>query len=407
MKLFAPLSLIWFLITAVVVGLQHIPMVGLFMMMLAAPFWSVITINLGFVGIAAEALVFRWTPRWWAVLPALWFGGYAVWVVADQVAARRAEAVRPGAVQAIAFDPSRADLVVVGPGARAAAGDLVHAYDLSVVYSVSPGPGSRTPTEQDPTIAHRIAPLEACEDLGRGKIGLAQQDIQREQMFVRGRQNAYCQYTVPETPRRAPIRATVEPDPRYEPQRGVLPLFPMPLMGCALNSNMPRWECDYRFIRVPARNERAGPVELPADRLASRLGLKPRRGVVASPETQGPAAVIAAAVAGSERNLERLISDPTLRFEEPAPLAALEDRPDILGRHADRIVGTLERHWDDPEAASAVMRLTALLSYLSDADLERLAPRLRALHERPTSIPGGSPFLSRLRERLDLRPHPR
>lgn len=404
MKLFAPLSLVWFAVTGLVVLLQQSPQIGVFLMILAAPFWSVLTVNLGFIGIAAEALAFRWVSRWWLVLPALWFGGYAVWFAVDHVALRRADASPPSAAPTIAFDPARADLVLAGPDARGVAADLMHDYDLPVVYSASPGPGSRTLTGEEPMIAHRVAPLEACADLEAGKPGLAQQDIQQEQRFVRGERNAYCQYAAPGTPARASVRVSVEPDVADPRSRGVLPLVPMPMMGCGLNSNMLEWECGYRFIRFPSQVEAAPrPAETPADRLASRLGLKPRRGVSNSVDTKGPATAIAAAVARAERDLERLIADPTTQIEGRSPLAALEDRPDIIRRHADRIVGTLERHGAETEAASAVVKLTHLLSYLPETDLERLEPRLRRVYERPSSAGGTVHFSSRLESRLRLR----
>lgn len=283
MKLFAPLSLIWFAVTGVFVGLQMIPSVGVFLMTLAAPLWSVATVNLAFIGIAAEALLFRRVSRWWLVLPALWFGGYYAWAVVDHVSIRRAEAAGLPTEQRIAFDPTRADLLIAGSDAGRTAAELLHDYDLPLIYSMSPGPGSRTIAGDEPVVAHHIAPPDACGALAPAQTVGGPSTARREQRYLRGAPNAWCQYAVEAAPRRAVVRVQIDPETaelRYRRPRRILPWFPMPTMGCGLDSNLLRWVCGYSFIRAPLRGQSlTGPTE----RLAFRLNLAPRPDVGAPP----------------------------------------------------------------------------------------------------------------------------
>ena len=61
-----------FLFTAAVFLLQLFPLTGMLLMILAAPFWSVITINLGFILVIAD-VVAGTLPRWALALPVIYF----------------------------------------------------------------------------------------------------------------------------------------------------------------------------------------------------------------------------------------------------------------------------------------------------------------------------------------------
>ena len=66
-----------FLLTVIIFALQLFPVTGIYMMFLAAPFWTMILINLGFGLMARDA----WrdpAQRWLMILPLIWFGGYFV-----------------------------------------------------------------------------------------------------------------------------------------------------------------------------------------------------------------------------------------------------------------------------------------------------------------------------------------
>src|SRR4051794_36991553 len=72
-----PLSLAFFVLTAIVYLLQLFPYTGVFLMILAAPLWSVVTINAGFAFLTVETIGGR-VSRLWLAAPILWFGGYFV-----------------------------------------------------------------------------------------------------------------------------------------------------------------------------------------------------------------------------------------------------------------------------------------------------------------------------------------
>jgi hypothetical protein len=85
-----PLSSFLFAATALWVGLQHISALGVFMVFLLAPLWSILLLNAAFVGIGAEAAIGR-VSRLWLALPIAWFGGYLLFAAADH---RALEALR-------------------------------------------------------------------------------------------------------------------------------------------------------------------------------------------------------------------------------------------------------------------------------------------------------------------------
>lgn len=70
-----PVSLGFFVVTAAVFLLQVIPVTGVFLMFALAMFWSIVLINAGMIGMAAEAALGR-VSRWWLLLPLAFYGGY-------------------------------------------------------------------------------------------------------------------------------------------------------------------------------------------------------------------------------------------------------------------------------------------------------------------------------------------
>lgn len=80
-----PMSLGLLLATAVLYGLQAIPLIGIFLMFMLAMFWSVLLVNAAMIGTAVEAVLGR-VSRLWLLLPLAYYGGYAAFVVKDQQA---------------------------------------------------------------------------------------------------------------------------------------------------------------------------------------------------------------------------------------------------------------------------------------------------------------------------------
>lgn len=80
-----PWSLWFFAATLAVYLLQRFPLTGVFLMVVGAAFWSIILVNLGVIGIGAEALTGR-VSRLWLLVPLLYFGGYYWLYSRDQAA---------------------------------------------------------------------------------------------------------------------------------------------------------------------------------------------------------------------------------------------------------------------------------------------------------------------------------
>ena len=152
----------YFLVAALVVFLlQALPVPGVFFMILGGPAWPGVLLNLGFAGVAYEVLA-RGAPRGWLALPALWFGGYALWLGCDwwALARLRREIARANAGVRVQFDRDAHALLVTEDhhkreGAEGTAAWLVERYDVGVAYARY----GAAPT----THAWRLAPAALAE----------------------------------------------------------------------------------------------------------------------------------------------------------------------------------------------------------------------------------------------------
>src|ERR1700684_3125694 len=108
-----PKSILLFLFTGILFLAQHLPIVGVFLMILGAPLWSVVTNNLGFFLMAKEAWD-RTLPRAVVVLPFLYFSIYAGITIAGhrQLSRLRQEIAQHNQSVHVAFDAKQNDLVV-------------------------------------------------------------------------------------------------------------------------------------------------------------------------------------------------------------------------------------------------------------------------------------------------------
>src|SRR5262245_43967592 len=132
-----PRSLWWFVLTGAVYLLQVFPPTGLFLMFLVAPYWSIATVNLGFLSIILETVAGRINP-YWLILPCAWFAGYtgAAYMSHRGVAALDADVRAINARQHVAFQPSTQALVfdVNSQDLSGAPEQLVREYSLPVAY---------------------------------------------------------------------------------------------------------------------------------------------------------------------------------------------------------------------------------------------------------------------------------
>lgn len=132
-----------FVLTAIVFLLQAFPFTGIFLMMLAAPFWSVILINLGFALIVRDVWV-GVQSRWLIFLPVLWFGGYLSIAAISHWQAYRfnAQIAEENNDKKVRFDQTTQDILIVPDsrdsynGSALTPDKMIKAFGLHRAYQV-------------------------------------------------------------------------------------------------------------------------------------------------------------------------------------------------------------------------------------------------------------------------------
>lgn len=437
-----PRSIWWFIATAIIFVLQWIPFTGIFLMLLLAPFWSIFTINAGFVSLGIEALIGR-TSRLWLIAPLAWFGGYAVAAQLSEQSYTRLDAeIRAGnATSSIAFDPSLS-VIVVKENANdlgAAAQTLMQHYRLPVVYSVSSPHRQTRRTNELPSLdpayrAYRVAGADLCGRL-RNDAQLRQAraygHVIREGIGRQSVSTGLCSYTLPEEPTQPVtlveakgeklnsalldgkiVRVTITaPDGSHvglrSGQAAPLRWLPMPAMGCALNSGAPSWSCFAGFMKQSPRGLGGSSAwgRATVEVIAGSLGLEPhpalkRREELAASDTSSLDGLLKRHEGAALANLDSLIADPS-KHATVHDLAGLAERPHLLVPRADSMLvamsAALSHGNGNSESARNLQRLIAALP--GDAFL-RIGPELlRRLDEgRPTAV---AKKRSTPRERID------
>jgi hypothetical protein len=418
---YIPRSFGFFVVTAVVYALQMIPVIGIFMMFMLAMFWSVLLINAGMIGIAVEALTDR-VSRWWLILPLAFYGGYLSFAIVDHAALSelRAQYDAANARVSVPFDPERQVLVFEGDGNGGS--EYVQNYALPVAYS-------RNANHPEGFRSNRMMARDVCAKV-RGNPALNAAGIwtfgfhDGDAIASRKMETRFCDLGMPERPslplvtvarheeqirfRSLPITritttVTTPDERRYKLRGGVaapLSWLPMPVMGCALNSGGPSWECAIQFWRNGFTPIVAGKTRYSRDAftLARALGLRP----VAIGERQGGDASVVEAkmVAVEEATLvrqlaavDRMIADPIAKVED-WDTGVIANRAEVLSAKADAIMTGLERaaavggddYWKARESGRILARLVAKLP---DDQFAGYGPRLIALY-RATRDNGGS-----------------
>ena len=267
-----PKSVLLFLFTGIVFLAQHLPIAGVFLMILGAPLWSVVTINLGFLLMVVEA----WDgtlPRAAIVLPFLYFSLYAGITIAGhrQLFRLRQEIAQNNQWVHVAFDAKQNDLVVdttVAGGSTSPLGkvpeNLVEAYDIPVVYGDN---GNRRVASH---LSYRIVAKKMCDAIGHGDPNVVTLAFQENGVF----DSKLCLLRQPEDPQKPVV--TVAAGDTVETHDWVLPTrvwtialtdagnrsftlkggtaapftwLPAPVVGCALDSASPKWRCFAEFER--------------------------------------------------------------------------------------------------------------------------------------------------------------
>lgn len=353
----APISLAAFLLTGALFLAQSVPLVGVFLMIVGAPYWSILFVNMGFAGIAVEATWAKRVNALWLILPLAWFGGGVAVAAVDHITLHRLrnEIVEANGDARIAFDPAKQALVFVGEeqGFR---NDtltwLVSNRDLPVVYHQraplsyefnSIQLAERSLCRPVPTVGLRITGMP--NDGGH--------DTRRRRLDKR-----FCTLSIPVDP---PVeRITVTRQQRREVREGLpawidttaialpegrqvlittgraapYPWIPMPVLGFALNSNRAKWQMiatfkrsEYRALIAEGASHPGSIYEArtPDILLARALGLKP---VTAANRRARTSEAVKAAVATADARAFEIQRDQMLYALEH-PEAAVGNWPRV------------------------------------------------------------------------------
>ncbi len=410
---------VWlFGLTGLVFALQVLPVTGFFLMLMLAPYWSVVTVNLGFIVLAFEAATSR-VPLVWLLVPIAYFGGYALFAHQSHRAVERldAEARASNSGKRIAFVPASASLVIESNAddLGGAASSLVRAYRLPVAYTVTRAQEQRKPQE--------LSRLDSNYRAERAGSPSVCRRIQQDSRFaaatawahfispLRGTrspsQPVLCTYSLPESPALQEIRISARSEPigtwllkgrrvrvelsasdgaRLELLSGhAVPYawLPLPIMGCFLNSARPKWECFAGFGTSANRGiggtgaHGGATIEI----VARALGLVPgsieeRRAELEATSTPELDNLLIRHETAAVANLDRLLADPTLRATVH-DLAGLAERPDLLAPRADAMLRAMSAALTYGKGRSETARnLQRLLAHLPDAPFTRIGPAL-------------------------------
>ena len=420
-----PISIALFIFTAVVFILQLFPVPGVFLMLFAAPFWSVITINLGFILMAVESMTGK-LPRWAVVFPILYLTVYFCCVIFSHWQASILEANDAADQTAVhvPFDPAKNALVFGADSFfQGQIGDFVTSYGLPVVYVETPrfppkshlacriyeGPACRQ-LEKEGAFVSYISTRDHCdvrmpEDPVLPAVTI-RDSLKDQEDFIF---HSYITFSVP--PKKQILKSvdiTIS-DPYgnvghiknsfSQDDDARLPWLPIPVFGCALNDAGPSWVCMAGFMGFPKVHYQSSD---PISRIADYLGLNKRvRNYSATRSLTNEAGVISKEILKSRQNYEEdvfrdlvtnlrvtddrladyFISHPKLMAAEaPAMVEALDRSVRALYHHAFSSSRTKETK----KARGVLMKMIAYLP--KEAYMQQSASIIKILGEDEDEI---------------------
>ncbi|MCB1520699.1 MAG: hypothetical protein KDJ37_08995 [Hyphomicrobiaceae bacterium] len=401
-----PISLWWFVATAIIFLLQAFPLTGVFLMLVAAPVWSVLTVNAGFVSLAAEAIV-RPGYRLWLLAPALYIGGYlvAAGISHAELETWDKELHAANAGVSVPYTPD-AHALVLRPDRSGEATSIKHGlvrtYGVPVVYEVNTNVKTASHSSQ------RLIAAAQCQQIKEDPSARA---ANVEVAWVRtGRKQSkdLCVLNRPEDPDKPAITITISgskqsrmlvdatiEEATIEMPGGAtsklltgraapLPWIPKPMMGCALNSSAPSWNCYAGFLRSKARQLGGSSLEvvatslgLEAQTLADLTARLPAR--TAADIEADVARTIQQNTALSLQNLDRIIADPSVQLTVH-DIRGLKEQPELWRNRVPDMLDALERAMTGQRSMrERAGMLQGLFAVLDDDDYRPVAERTLAI----------------------------
>ena len=411
-----PWSLWFFIATLIVYLLQRFPLTGIFLMVVGAAFWSIILINLGVIGIGVEAVIGR-VSRLWLIVPLAYFGGYYWFYSKDQaaLAVLRAQYAQFNDGKALPFDPTAQDLLLDDDkGSFLSTSSFVPYYGLGRAFSSN----GRMALLGDSDACALLRGNDVYRSAGIHSSGLSSSEAAAK----RPQNLGFCSITAPGEPDRPLVRVAGESAESIHARMPVttqtfrirdeatrkgivvksafaapLKRFPMPVMGCALNSGGGSWDCFHGFMRAtvtpiaPAGQRFGGGTVI----VAAALGLKKIQdfaAIVTGPEmfrAIGDAAD-AKLIEKELALLERMLANPTAH-QQDGWFHHLTHRGEVIAPYADRIfaaLGTLQG--SDTRVSETGRNLWRLAAALPDPALEphrtQMVDWLQPANARPWTV---------------------
>jgi hypothetical protein len=400
-----PVSLILLVVAAAWAALQAVPVVGLILMFVLAPFWSVLFINAAFVGTGVEAIMGR-VSRYWLILPLLWFGGYACVAAGDHVAmaSLSREFEQHNASVKIPFDLSEHTLVF--RGANSAATDMVDNYAVPVAYDENAnfkGASHIAYRLIDNAICKEIRDTRATGDAGINVLWF--HDTNGNGVADSVFEDRFCNLQQPEDPAlpvyivetqetktsvgSLPVTLTTTtvttPDGRTFVLKGgfASPLgwLPLPVVGCM------QWtetKCDAAFWRNSPTSLIAKKFRFSPDpSLARALGLTPvAREARVAVDAEGVAKMVEekrqSVVTEELATLDAVIDDVTTKTDS-VPFRSLTTQIALLEPRLPGMVAAVERGVGEPKGRSNAQQVFGLIKSMPGDKVAPYKARLDAL----------------------------
>ncbi len=414
-----PVSLLAFPFAALLYGLQAFPGTGVFLMFVLAPVWNGMIVIAGLIGLLVEVPLRRhFQPEnrvslFWLAAPLAFFGWYWISVFSNHNTfdRLRSEYIASNDSVAIQFDPEKQSLVFATED-RGFAEKFVKDYGLAVAYYQN---------DDDPAgyVSIRLIEREFCEVVSNDAAASAAsiETISINDGNRMGKQRAEyssCLLRLPELPAEpivtvaaAETETSVNGLPVKQTETSITtphgtthvlrsgfaapyPWFPFLVMGCALNSARPSWEC-FKGLQRDRLSIIPGAPRFERDDgiLAKTLRLQ----VVQSHQRNITSSNVASSKIQQAQelrlktelsNLETAISDPSAPMTLDV-FSLLELRPDVLTSNAGRIVAGLQRaavRTKHPKKHRRVGRsLAQLFARLPIAERQRYGQAIIGLYE--------------------------
>jgi len=266
---------VWALIAFAVLGLlQLFPYTGVILMVLGGALWCGLAVQAFLIGLGVEAALGR-VPRFLLVVPLAAYAGYYVMYLQQtreiHAKAEQLRASNPSLV--LPFDPTQHSLVLPQMHAQLVAGH----YDVPMTYDTNPN------FKPEGFVSHRLLNRQQCTDAtaaqarlraqrSRAAFGLVTQVRVEDGAVMPTYIKDVCLLNFPEKPPLQQIVVTRRGDDAvWRRERGILEQttdfsldgklfatyhtasvwrlspFPLLLIGCALNSGAPSWDCFANF----------------------------------------------------------------------------------------------------------------------------------------------------------------